>query len=133
MSEPLADASARVFAAGGPLARVVPGFEPRPGQQEMAAAVADTLEAGGILLAEAGTGTGKTLAYLVPAIQPPARARLHRDEEPQEQIAGTCRSCAAPDIPFTATHTKGRANYLCLHRFEAFRRSRVQGPREPGR
>src|SRR5262245_65593662 len=43
-------------------------FEPRAGQVEMAAAVADVFEHGGVLFAEAGTGTGKTLAYLVPAI-----------------------------------------------------------------
>ena len=57
-----------VFADGGPLAQAVDQFEPRLGQRAMAAAVAGTLDDGGILLAEAGTGTGKTLAYLVPAI-----------------------------------------------------------------
>jgi ATP-dependent DNA helicase DinG len=57
-----------VFAAGGLVARALPGFEPRPAQLAMADAVAGTFAAGGILLAEAGTGTGKTLAYLVPAI-----------------------------------------------------------------
>src|SRR5213076_2243153 len=57
-----------VFAPGGPLARAIPDFEPREGQVEMARAVAQAFERGGILLAEAGTGTGKTLAYLVPAI-----------------------------------------------------------------
>ena len=56
------------FADDGPLVRAVDQFEPRAGQRAMAAAVADTLEHGGVLLAEAGTGTGKTLAYLVPAI-----------------------------------------------------------------
>ena len=56
------------FADDGPLVRAVDQFEPRHGQRAMAAAVADTLDDGGVLLAEAGTGTGKTLAYLVPAI-----------------------------------------------------------------
>jgi ATP-dependent DNA helicase DinG len=56
------------FADDGVLARAVDNFEPRAGQRKMAAAVANTLEHGGVLLAEAGTGTGKTLAYLVPAI-----------------------------------------------------------------
>jgi ATP-dependent DNA helicase DinG len=59
---------ASVFALDGQLARAMPDFEPREGQMEMAAAVARVFERGGILLAEAGTGTGKTLAYLVPAI-----------------------------------------------------------------
>ena len=56
------------FADDGPLAAAVDQFEPREGQRAMALAVADTLADGGVLLAEAGTGTGKTLAYLVPAI-----------------------------------------------------------------
>jgi len=46
----------------------MPGFEPRDGQRRMASAVASVIDTGGTLLAEAGTGTGKTLAYLVPAI-----------------------------------------------------------------
>jgi len=52
----------------GPVARAMRGFEPREGQRQMAAAVASAIEHGGTLLAEAGTGTGKTLAYLIPAI-----------------------------------------------------------------
>ena len=59
---------AAVFAPGGPLSLALDGFEARPAQLQMAAAVADVFADGGILLAEAGTGTGKTLAYLVPAI-----------------------------------------------------------------
>ena len=62
------EAVAAAFAPGGALARAMPDFEPRAGQVEMAAAVARVFEEGGVLLAEAGTGTGKTLAYLVPAI-----------------------------------------------------------------
>ena len=59
---------AAVFAPGGPLAAALDGFEARDAQLQMAAAVADVFAEGGVLLAEAGTGTGKTLAYLVPAI-----------------------------------------------------------------
>ena len=57
-----------VFADTGPLAQALAGFEPRDGQRQMAAAVSGVIERGGTLLAEAGTGTGKTLAYLIPAI-----------------------------------------------------------------
>ena len=64
----LAERVADAFAVPGSLAGVVPGFEPRTSQREMAGAVADIFEEGGVLLAEAGTGIGKTLAYLVPAI-----------------------------------------------------------------
>ena len=57
-----------IFAPTGRWPQTLVAFEPRDGQRRMAAAVADTLEDGGVLLVEAGTGTGKTLAYLVPAI-----------------------------------------------------------------
>ena len=70
-----------VFGAGGALAEALPGYEPRPEQAELAQAVADALEAGEHLLAEAGTGTGKSLAYLVPAlVLRPPRGRGDGDE-----------------------------------------------------
>ena len=62
----LKDGAERVLGPGGTLARTLPGFEVRDSQRAMAAAVADAIADGGILLAEAGTGTGKTLAYLLP-------------------------------------------------------------------
>src|SRR6185436_15894999 len=58
----------RVFAAGGALATAVSGFKLRPQQLEMAQAIHDAIERTGVLVAEAGTGTGKTFAYLVPAL-----------------------------------------------------------------
>ena len=64
----LTDQVAATFSSTGALSRVVDGYEPRDGQRQMAAAVADVVEGGGTLLSEAGTGTGKTLAYLIPAI-----------------------------------------------------------------
>ena len=123
MTAHLADATGRLFEPGGPLARVVPGFEPRPGQREMAAAVAETLEHGGVLLAEAGTGTGKTLAYLAPAILAGQRVLVSTGTKNlQEQIffkdVPLLRD--ALGLSFTAAYMKGRGNYLCLHRFEAF-------------
>ena len=57
-----------IFGPGGRLEATLPGFEPRPGQAALAAAVASALRWRGHLLAEAGTGTGKSLAYLVPAL-----------------------------------------------------------------
>jgi ATP-dependent DNA helicase DinG len=109
------------FAPDGPLARAMPDFEPRAGQLDMAAAVAGVFEDGGVLLAEAGTGTGKTLAYLVPAILRGERTLVSTGTKNlQEQIY-------FKDVPalrealgtgFTATLMKGRANYLCLHRLE---------------
>jgi ATP-dependent DNA helicase DinG len=89
----------------------------------MARAVASTFERGGILLAEAGTGTGKTLAYLVPAILSRQRVLVSTGTKNlQEQILKKDLPLLerALGIPFVATCMKGRGNYLCLHRFEAF-------------
>ena len=110
-----------VFAPGGPLALAMPDFEPRAGQVEMAAAVARVFEDGGVLLAEAGTGTGKTLAYLVPAILSRERVLISTGTKNlQEQIyfkdIPALRD--ALGIPFTATYMKGRANYLCVHKLD---------------
>lgn len=112
------------FADDGPLVRAVDHFEPRQGQRVMAAAVADALDDGGVLLAEAGTGTGKTLAYLVPAILNRQRILVSTGTKNlQEQIyfkdIPALRS--ALGVPFTATYMKGRANYLCLHRLDQLR------------
>ena len=113
-----------VFADDGAVARAMPGFEPRDGQRRMADAVASIVEGGGTLLAEAGTGTGKTLAYLIPAILSRQRVLVSTGTKNlQEQIF-------FKDIPalrdalglaFTATLMKGRSNYLCLHRWESYR------------
>ncbi|MDQ3169127.1 MAG: ATP-dependent DNA helicase, partial [Acidobacteriota bacterium] len=64
----MSEAVALVFADGGALSSAMQGFEPRDGQRRMAAALANTLTNNGILLVEAGTGTGKTIAYLIPAL-----------------------------------------------------------------
>jgi ATP-dependent DNA helicase DinG len=106
------------------LVRAVDQFEPRAGQRTMAEAVAGTLEHGGVLLAEAGTGTGKTLAYLVPAILNRQRVLISTGTKNlQEQIyfkdIPALRD--ALGLPFTATYMKGRANYLCLHRLDQLR------------
>ena len=68
MNSSFCDNVTQVLADDGALAESLGGFEPRDGQRRMADAVAAVLHEGGTLLAEAGTGTGKTLAYLVPAI-----------------------------------------------------------------
>ncbi len=85
----LAAAVQAVFAPGGALSIALDGFEARPAQLEMAAAVADVFDDGGILLAEAGTGTGKTLAYLVPAIL--SRERV-LDAPEDDRVAATVKA-----------------------------------------
>jgi ATP-dependent DNA helicase DinG len=116
----------QTFADHGPLARAIDHFEPREGQREMARAVADVLDTGGVLLAEAGTGTGKTMAYLVPAILSRHRVLVSTGTKNlQEQIYFKDLPVLQQALPvkFTAAYMKGRANYLCLHRFEQFRMS----------
>ena len=113
---------AAAFDDDGPLAAALPAFEPRPGQRTMAAAVGDILAGGGVLLAEAGTGTGKTLAYLVPAILSGRRVLVStgtRNLQDQIYYKDLPALREALGVPFTAAYMKGRANYLCLQRFES--------------
>ena len=113
---------ADAFADEGPLARALPAFEPRPGQREMAAAAGDVLAGGGVLLVEAGTGAGKTFAYLTPAILSGRRVLVSTGTKNlQDQIYYKDLPALrdALGVPFTAAYMKGRGNYLCLHRFEA--------------
>ena len=115
---------ARLFEPDGPLAGSLPQFEPRPSQREMAHAVAEALETGGVLLAEAGTGTGKTLAYLIPAIlnrEPVLVSTGTKNLQEQIYFKDLPVVRQALGVPFTAAYMKGRSNYLCLHRFDALR------------
>jgi ATP-dependent DNA helicase DinG len=115
--------AAAFFSKQGPLARVLPGYEERPAQRKLSEAVADVLDAGGLLLAEAGTGTGKTLAYLLPAAELGRRVVISTGTKNlQEQLV-------SKDIPILAQALgrelnvavmKGRANYLCLLRLASF-------------
>jgi ATP-dependent DNA helicase DinG len=111
---------AEVFSDAGPLALGVEGFEARPGQRELALRVAGTFEHGGILLAEAGTGTGKTLGYLVPAALSGRRVlvstgtRTLQDQVFYKDIPALARALG---VEVRAAYMKGRANYLCRHRY----------------
>ena len=112
------------FAADGALSEALPAFEARDSQREMAVGVAEMFESGGVLLAEAGTGIGKTLAYLVPAILSGHRVLISTGtKQLQDQIYYKDLPALreALETPFTATYMKGRGNYLCLHRFDAYR------------
>jgi ATP-dependent DNA helicase DinG len=123
-----------VFRSGGALARSIQDFEPRPGQAAMADRVARVFEQGGVLLAEAGTGTGKTLAYLVPAILSRQRVLVSTGTKNlQEQIFFKDLPALrdALDVPFTATCMKGRANYLCLHRLDQLNDAQLNDARGP--
>jgi ATP-dependent DNA helicase DinG len=116
----LADAVAEVLRAGGPLAGALAGFEPRPGQLAMAARVAEAIDNDERLLVEAGTGTGKTLAYLLPAILSGRKVVVSTGTKTlQDQIAriDLPRLQAVLPAPFSFTVMKGLSNYLCLRRF----------------
>ena len=102
----------------GPLARQ-PGFAPRPQQQQMAAAVDAILQDGGALIVEAGTGTGKTYAYLIPALCSGARVIIstgtrHLQDQLYQRDLPTVRQ--ALNSPARIAVLKGRSNYLCLYR-----------------
>ena len=120
-SGPLTDRVARVFDESGPLANAFPGFEVRPGQLQLAVEVARAFEQGGTLIAEAGTGTGKTLAYLLPAALSGRRVLVSTGTRTlQDQIfyKDLPALTGALGIPIRSAYMKGRTNYLCLHRFE---------------
>lgn len=109
-------ALAGVFGPGGALAAHVDGYRPRHGQIEMAEAVAGAIDACGTLIAEAGTGTGKTFAYLVPALLWGGKVIVSTGTKTlQDQLfrkdVPTVR--AVLRAPVTVALLKGRANYLC--------------------
>ncbi|MES2952063.1 MAG: ATP-dependent DNA helicase [Pseudomonadota bacterium] len=115
----LQDAVARAFGTDGVLARCVEEFSPRSGQTAMAQAVAATMESGGVLVVEAGTGVGKTFAYLVPALLSGERVLLSTATKTlQDQLFGRDipRLVAALGVPVRAALLKGRSSYLCMHR-----------------
>jgi ATP-dependent DNA helicase DinG len=111
------------FGSRGALARALPGYEERRAQQELAAAARDVLTHGGTLLAEAGTGTGKTLAYLLPAVELGRRVVVSTGTKNlQEQLVNKDLPILARALgrDLSVALMKGRANYLCTLRFRSF-------------
>jgi ATP-dependent DNA helicase DinG len=107
------------FDAGGILERALDGFRPRDGQRRMAEAVAATLESRGILLVEAGTGTGKTYAYLAPVLEAGLKVVVSTGTKTlQDQLfrRDLPALCGALGRPVQVALLKGRSNYLCRHR-----------------
>lgn len=120
----LHDAVLAAFAPEGVLARAVDEFLPRSGQTEMALAVADAIARRSVLVAEAGTGVGKTYAYLVPALLSGERVLLSTATKTlQDQLFGRDlpRLTEVLGLPLRIALLKGRASYLCLHRMELAR------------
>lgn len=120
----LAAAVAEAFALQGSLAKANPGFTPRVGQLQMAQAVAKTLSTGGQLVVEAGTGVGKTYAYLVPVLLSGRRALISTATKAlQDQLAlrDIPRLQTALGVQARVAVLKGRSSYLCLNRLELAR------------
>ena len=95
------------------------GFVARASQADMAAVVYDTIDSGGTLIAEAGTGTGKTFAYLVPALLAGGKVLLSTGTKPlQDQLFRKDLQAVLDALRINAATAllKGRANYVCLHR-----------------
>ena len=112
---------APIFAPGGPLEKAVAGFRHREQQVEFAQAVLEAIESSGVLIAEAGTGTGKTFAYLVPALLAGGRVIVSTGTKTlQDQLflRDLPRVRKALGTAVDVALLKGRANYVCLHHLE---------------
>ncbi len=112
---------ASVFSATGALAQVVPGFRARPFQLEMAGEIQKIINNQQVIVAEAGTGTGKTFAYLAPALLSGGKVIISTGTKTlQDQLFGrdipTVRD--ALKVPVSVALLKGRANYVCHHHLE---------------
>ena len=117
---PLTEAVEADLREGGALSRALPGYEQRPAQVDMARRVALALDSGEHLIVEAATGTGKSLAYLLPIVRSGKVALISTaNKNLQEQLF-------YKDIPFVQQHVlpfeaalvKGMGNYLCLDRLQ---------------
>ena len=111
----------RLFGAGGPLGPAVGSYKPRRSQTEMAKAIASAIDSQTTLIAEAGTGTGKTFAYLVPALMWGGKTIVSTGTKNlQDQLflrdIPTVR--AALQAPVSVALLKGRSNYVCHYHLE---------------
>jgi ATP-dependent DNA helicase DinG len=128
--EGLSRAVARAFAADGPLARADAGYVEREVQLRFAAAVARALDQRSSLVAEAGTGVGKTFAYLVPVLLSGRRALIStatKSLQDQLFLRDLPRLIKALGVPVQLALLKGRASYLCLHRLDLARQGGAPG------
>lgn len=109
------------FGDSSPLKDLLPGYQPREGQAWMAEAVAETIAGRGRLVVEAGTGTGKTFAYLLPALASGGKTIISTGTKAlQDQLFHRDLPLLGKAVgrPVDAAMLKGRANYLCLHRLD---------------
>jgi ATP-dependent DNA helicase DinG len=117
--------SAQLLDSGGPFEAALPGFAPRQEQLQLADAIEKTISVGGTLVAEAGTGIGKTLSYLVPVLKGRERTIISTGTKTlQDQLYFRDLPMVKKALGSTLTTAllKGRANYLCLYRMEQARK-----------
>ncbi|MEI7446836.1 MAG: ATP-dependent DNA helicase [Burkholderiales bacterium] len=117
----LPDAARDALADDGPLARAIPGFRPRAGQQALAQSIGRAIVERGTLVAEAGTGTGKTYAYLVPLLLAGGKAMVSTGTRPlQDQLHARDLPAvrAALGAGLQTALLKGRSNYVCHHHLQ---------------
>ncbi len=117
-----------LFAPGGPLARALPGFEARPGQVQMAQSIERGILEGMHTIVEAGTGVGKSLAYLIPAVRSGKKIVLSTGTIAlQEQLVRKDIPLVekALGVPMRVTLLKGRGHYLCKQKYERMRAERL--------
>jgi ATP-dependent DNA helicase DinG len=129
----LSSRAAAAFVDDGPLARELPGFRPRDGQNRMAGAVASAIEDRDVLLVEAGTGTGKTYAYLVPVLAAGLRVVVSTGTKTlQDQLFRRDLPALAGALgrPVHVALLKGRSNYLCRHRLGLALEDPPRSPRD---
>jgi ATP-dependent DNA helicase DinG len=127
---PLAAAVAHAFSATGALAEAEPGYTEREVQQRFALAVAEAIEQQCALVAEAGTGVGKTYAYLVPLLLSGRRALVStatKSLQDQLFLRDLPRLVRALGVPARVALLKGRSSYLCLHRLAQARQGGAPG------
>ncbi len=114
-------ALAEIFTPDGPLANAIEGYKERAEQVHMAHAIADAIAANKQLVAEAGTGTGKTFAYLVPALLSGGKVIISTGTKTlQDQLFNRDLPNVrdALKVPVTVSMLKGRANYVCHYYLE---------------
>jgi ATP-dependent DNA helicase DinG len=117
-----------LFAPGGPIARALPGFEARSGQVQMAQSIERGMLEGMHTIVEAGTGVGKSLAYLVPAVRSGKKIVLSTGTIAlQEQLVRKDIPLVerALGVPLRVTLLKGRNHYLCKQKYERMRAERL--------
>lgn len=120
-SETLAQAACAALMPDSALAGLLPGFRARPQQQQMSEAVAGAVDRGETVLLEAGTGTGKTMAYLLPALMSGKRTVISTaTKNLQDQLyrQDLPRALEALGLPRRTALLKGRDNYLCRYRLD---------------